>query len=376
METCFAPAERSSSEQLRFDLDLLTRNPLITTMLNTASGLLAVLNEQRQVLALNDAFLRMLGVRNAGEVLGLRPGEAVRCVYAHDKPGGCGTGRYCPTCGAAISILAALASNRAEERKCALVIERNGERMELCLRVRAAPLDLSGRRLLLFFLQDITVSERWAEAERIFFHDLNNILTALRGWAELLPLKDEGEMRRAAEQIQECSMLLVNEVALQRSLLREELSEYQCSPQEVSVGDVVDSLSGLFASHPAAQGRQLTMVRPPAASLTTDLSLLLRVLTNMLTNALEATPEGGVVKLWVEPQERNLVFCVWNQGAIPPEAALRVFQRHFSTKAEYGRGVGTYAMKLFGERLLGGKVDFETSPAQGTVFRLRLPTGS
>jgi sensor histidine kinase regulating citrate/malate metabolism len=52
-----------------------------------------------------------------------------------------------------------------------------------------------------------------------------------------------------------------------------------------------------------------------------------------------------------------------------PEIANRIFQRNFSTKAQAGRGVGTYSMKLFGEKILGGKVSFTSSREDGTVFK-------
>jgi sensor histidine kinase regulating citrate/malate metabolism len=100
---------------------------------------------------------------------------------------------------------------------------------------------------------------------------------------------------------------------------------------------------------------------------------LLRVLGNMVTNALEASGPGDAVKVWLEPVEGGLVFLVWNKQAIPADIARRVFQRNFSTKAELGRGLGTYSMKLFGEELLGGQVDFTTSESDGTTFRFVLP---
>ena len=95
----------------------------------------------------------------------------------------------------------------------------------------------------------------------------------------------------------------------------------------------------------------------------------------MLTNAFEATETGGEVRLWFELDEEWCGFCVWNEKCIPDEIRLRIFQRNFSTKQGTGRGLGTYSMKLFGEQFLKGKVDFETSPQKGTVFRLTLPLG-
>jgi sensor histidine kinase regulating citrate/malate metabolism len=52
-----------------------------------------------------------------------------------------------------------------------------------------------------------------------------------------------------------------------------------------------------------------------------------------------------------------------------PEISNRLFQRNFSTKSEAGRGIGTYSMKLFGEKVLGGKVSFTSSEEDGTLFK-------
>jgi sensor histidine kinase regulating citrate/malate metabolism len=63
---------------------------------------------------------------------------------------------------------------------------------------------------------------------------------------------------------------------------------------------------------------------------------------------------------------------VWNKATMPDEIKLRVFQRHFSTKAGAGRGLGTYSMKIFGEQYLGGDVSFTSTENDGTVFSLTL----
>jgi signal transduction histidine kinase len=68
-----------------------------------------------------------------------------------------------------------------------------------------------------------------------------------------------------------------------------------------------------------------------------------------------------------------VAFHVNNAGEIPPTVAPRIFQRSFTTKAGTGHGLGTYGMRLLGERYLGGKVSFTTSAEAGTVFSIRLP---
>jgi signal transduction histidine kinase len=107
----------------------------------------------------------------------------------------------------------------------------------------------------------------------------------------------------------------------------------------------------------------------------TDPTLVLRVLGNMIVNALEATGPGGAVRLSIEENPEWVTFSVWNDATIPSAIRNRIFQRNVSTKDDMGRGLGTYSMKLFGEQVLGGRVSF-TSDASGTVFRFSLPAVS
>jgi len=373
METYFAPPERAPDDELREEVDFVAHNPLLTGLLKTAGGLLAVLNEQRQILAVNDTFLWSLGIDDPGGALGLRPGEAIQCVHAHEEPGGCGTSLFCSTCGAAIAIVSTLASEKTEERKCVAVVEKDGRKEDLCLHVRSCLITFGERRLVLLFLQDITIPERWAAIERVFFHDIANLIGGLQGAAHLLDGEDKEETRELADMLRQTTARLSNEVAIQRALLKDEMSGYQIMPQEVSASQVIEDLRRVFSLHPVAKGKSLRLPEAiPPASFTTDLALVLRILTNMVINALEATEEGGEVRLWIEQDEGAIAFCVWNKQHIPEGVARRVFQRHFSTKEESGRGLGTYAMKLFGEQFLGGIVGFTTSESDGTVFRLCL----
>jgi signal transduction histidine kinase len=375
MKTYFAPAERATRKEMQQDIALTSQSPVIDALLQTASGLLAVLNEHRQVLAVNDAFLRMLGVDNPSRVLGLRPGEAIRCVHADELEGGCGTSEFCSTCGAAIAIVATLASGTPEDRKCVVTIERDGDKVELCLKVRSHLFAIGDRRFILLFLQDISIPERWAALERVFFHDISNLLTGLQGASTLLQPAGGPQNEELVAMIRQLSSRLAGEVAVQRALCKSDLAHVRLAKKPTRVQQIIEEIGGLFTNHPAAKGKTLRL--PDKAgnkAVTTDPALLLRVLGNLLTNAFEATEEGGDVRLWVEEEPTAITFYVWNRQAIPANAAKRVFQRYFSTKPEPGRGLGTYATKLIGEQFLGGKVSFMSSESEGTTFRFRLPT--
>ncbi len=373
MESHFASAERSTPGELYRDIHEASSNPIIDGLLKTVGGLIAVLNEHRQILAVNNALLKMIGIDNAHGVLGLRPGEAIGCIHAHEMPGGCGTSRYCSTCGAAIAIVTSLSSNEPQEQKCVATVCKNGGSVELCLNIRACPISLDGARLILLFIQDITLQERSASLEKAFFHDINNIIMALHGASELMEFKDEAGKEKLAKQIQQLSARLAKEVEIQRSLSQSEQSSYTVEAQNFTTDDVIREMQIVFASHASAKNKILSLPENlPCILIHSDLHLVRRILTNMLVNAFEATAEGGTVKLWVNDGEK-VTFHVWNKQAIPDDVALRVFQRYYSTKGKHGRGIGTFTMKFFGEGLLKGSVDFVSSEDEGTTFRFSLP---
>ena len=57
METCFAPAARTDRRKFENQLASISHNPVMDTLLQSVGGLLVVLNEDRQIVALNHAFL-------------------------------------------------------------------------------------------------------------------------------------------------------------------------------------------------------------------------------------------------------------------------------------------------------------------------------
>ncbi|MFA6500167.1 MAG: ATP-binding protein [Desulfurivibrionaceae bacterium] len=378
METYFTPAVRSTPDELKLDIARVSNNPVIDGLMHSVGSVLAVLNSARQILAVNNSLLDSLGLAVSRDAIGLRPGEALKCMHAHEAPHGCGTTKHCATCGAAIAIATSLETNMPVERKCIIRAQHNGVETDVCFLVRACPVTADGHRYLLLFMQDTTIQEKRAALERAFFHDINNILSGLLGASELLLLKHDGGGSAGdlplVKQIKQMSLRLANEITIQRSLLHSELSELRPVMHIMPVADLLTEVQSLFASHSAATEKILHIDRRNADTLIrSDGSLLIRILSNMLTNAFEASELGDTVRLWLEEQEGRLCFCVWNGGEIDEAVRLRIFQRYISTKQGVGRGTGTYTMKLFGETFLGGRVDFSSSAEDGTIFRLCLP---
>lgn len=372
--TYFAPAERIKGEELQSQIEFVSKNPVMTGMLNIVSGLLAVLNEHRQILALNDHLLEKMGVDDPTVILGMRPGEAMHCVYAADGPGGCGTGQLCASCGAAIAIVISLATNKPAERLCALRSMQDGKTADMYLIARAQPVLIDGQRLLLLFLQDITLQHHWETMERIFFHDITNTITGLVGTSELLLKHSPAEQQPRAETVHELAVQLAKEIQMQKYLAHPDTTSRDTQPVRSTAQKILDQVQRLFAAHLLLERKTLTMLpAQPDAELWTDPYILVRVLVNMVTNALEASQPGDEVRVSAEVQAEQVLFSVWNRQHIPDFIAGRIFQRNFTTKSESGHGLGTYSMKLFGETVLGGAVGFRTSEQEGTTFYLNLP---
>jgi len=374
MDTYFAPAERLNKEELLKEIEFVSKNPIIDGLLHSVSGFLAVLNEHRQILSLNHSLLEMLGVDNVEEALGLRPGEALQCIHSCEMPGGCGTSQFCSTCGAAISIVSTLAKDLPVERECAITIEKLNRKQDLFFRVRCVPITYDSKRFLLLFLQDISYQQRLSALERLFFHDINGIIGGIMNNCALINLKATDEkIKDISQTLDRLSSRLASEVAMQRSLSQTESVVYQPIFSSVPVTRIFQEIKDIFSNNPAVKNKGLILPTDlPDIVIKTDFSLLIRVLSNMITNAFEATKEGDNVKIWVETSKESITFSVWNKKTIPGDIAKRIFQRNFSTKHESGRGLGTYSMKLFGEDMLGGKVNFTTSEKEGTVFRFSL----
>ncbi len=119
------------------------------------------------------------------------------------------------------------------------------------------------------------------------------------------------------------------------------------------------------------------MIDNPELHIWGDLTQFQQVLTNLIFNAIEAMPEGGVLTLKVGRQgANNLVWIeVADTGAgIAEEVMPHVFEPFFTTKGE-GQGVGLGLSLVYSiVRRHGGDISAQSEPGQGTVFTVTWPT--
>jgi len=368
----YAPPERARDEDLRRQGRLVWEAPLLAVTLDNLQEMVLVLNPERQIVFANQRFCEFVRVDDSSYLRGMRSGEALGCVYAlaEDTPAGCGTSEFCRTCGAVNAVLNSQSGDR-DLQECSII--RRDHADALNLRVRTSRVLLGDEIFTLFAVENISHEKRREELERIFFHDILNTAGAVRGLADVLEVAPPEKQRDFRHRILIGASRLIDEINSHRLIAAAERDELACVPAPVVAADFLREILFLFEEHPTARNRKMVLADVGAdCVLETDRGLLSRVIVNMVRNALEATPEGGAVTVGCEREDGGLCFWVRNAGAMSRNVALQVFRRSFSTKGR-GRGLGTYSMRLIGERYLKGRIFFTSDDVDGTAFFAHFP---
>jgi signal transduction histidine kinase len=104
-----------------------------------------------------------------------------------------------------------------------------------------------------------------------------------------------------------------------------------------------------------------------------DPQLLKSAILNILINAMEASPEGGVIDVGTAESDGQIIMTVADHGdGIPSEIIDRVFDPYFSTKSS-GTGLGLSLTKTIIEKH-GGEISLESHSGEGTTVTVTIPT--
>ncbi len=100
---------------------------------------------------------------------------------------------------------------------------------------------------------------------------------------------------------------------------------------------------------------------------------LREVFTNLVFNAVDALPHGGVIRIVARREADAILVDVSDNGTgIPTDLQAQIFEPFFTTKGEHGTGLGL-AMAFGIVERHGGQIGVESAPGAGTTFQLRLP---
>lgn len=221
----------------------------------------------------------------------------------------------------------------------------------------------------------------WREMARRLAHELKNplfpIQLSIETLRRVLDQEQRGEVvsgARFAALFRESSVTILEELGSLRKII-DEFSQFARMPRpQPAPTDVNALVEHTLALHRArAEGvsveTDLAEGLPPA---NVDRDLLSRALGNLVTNALEAMPEGGTLRVRTAAEPPGVSVQVEDTGpGLNEEERTRLFTPYYTTKRG-GTGLGLAIVQgIVSDH--GGRVQVKTEPGKGTTFTLLLP---
>ena len=224
--------------------------------------------------------------------------------------------------------------------------------------------------------------ERISEFSADIAHDLRTPVNNIRGEAEvaLARARTVDEYRDVLESSLEESVRLSDLIGDLLFLARAEKPLTELHLQDVDVGELLTTVQDYYEVSAAEAGLSLDIVQhsePLTAAL--DRSLMLRAVSNLVSNAIVHTPRGGSITLSAFSSGPEMRIEVRDTGkGIPAEALSRVFDRFFRvdpsrSQASGGTGLGLAIVQSI-MTLHGGSAEIASQVDRGTIVTLRIHT--
>lgn len=246
--------------------------------------------------------------------------------------------------------------------------------------------------MILEISRDITEKLRAEEALRnteklaamgrvagIIAHEINNPLEAILNIFHLLR-----HHRSLDNEASEYARMAEHELLRVAHIVKHTLSFYRESqqPVAVSIAEVLDNVLELQARPMQQQGISLEKQYLVDATIQGFPGELRQVFMNLITNAIQAMPDGGQLRVSVREQiypdtlASGVAVCVSDTGSgISSEHAKKLFEPFFTTKSTKGTGLGLWISKGIVQKY-DGSIKFRSvrsSQSGATCFRVLLP---
>jgi signal transduction histidine kinase len=206
-------------------------------------------------------------------------------------------------------------------------------------------------------------------------HELRTPLTAIRGHVAAVRegvLEDEDAQRRSLEVIAEEALRLERLVGDVLDLAKLDARRFALLREEVDMQALCERAYATFAEEARARGIEYDLELDEGAVLITDGDRVLQIVTNLLSNAIHWTPEGGRVDLGLGAQNGEVRVAVSDTGpGIAPEMEERIF-RPFWSGDDGGTGLGLAIARELA-LALGGRLELHSELGSGSRFVLVLP---
>jgi len=205
-------------------------------------------------------------------------------------------------------------------------------------------------------------------------HELRNPLGTMKTSAEMLSRQVAQENAVAREM----AGFIASEVDRTNSLITRFLDFARPQHLKIETADITVMLDGAISRFEREQKNMGTSVKvfknysPDVPPVRFDAELMEHVITNLLVNAAQASPPGGIVTVKTLSDNNEVEVAVIDRGSgIDPKNIENIFNPFFTTKSD-GIGFGLAIIsKILDEH--GGRITVESTLGEGSVFRVFLP---
>lgn len=218
-------------------------------------------------------------------------------------------------------------------------------------------------------------------------HDFNNLLTAVIGYSALIAecLDPSEEIKSHAEQITGAGLRAADLTKQLLAFSRKQILEPEVLNLNDSVTSMRDMMERLIGEHTLFEFD----LSPDLVPLRADPSQIEQVLLNLVVNARDAMPEGGVIEITTEMAECPSAAGLAKDGDAPrhcvklsvrdtgcgmdEQTQEKIFEPFFTTKPT-GKGTGLGLSTVFGiVKQSGGEIMLNSSVGNGSTFTIYLP---
>ena len=326
-----------------------------------------IVNETRQIVYANERFAALTATPDNEDILGKRIGEALGCEHSDETEGGCGTTRFCQYCGAANAIVKSLEGERATE-ECAITRHAVSPLEALNCQVWTSPLEIEDQNLVLNSILDIAHEKALRSFERIFFHDIMNAVSGIKGVHDLISLElPEGHnqdldlLRRAIESIQDI-------VETQKDFLEVESPGIRAHAFPRSkTRDLLRSLTTYCQAFNPGQ-RRVLVVRPDSllpACFSSDVRIIQRILGQHGQKTPWKPPGPAKASPWAAMRKRR---AASPSGSTTPLSSARKTRMRLFEKGFLHQGSGAWLRHVrhasFRPAMPGRRRDLRIEPGE------------
>ena len=223
------------------------------------------------------------------------------------------------------------------------------------------------------FINELMRSERLSTVGSMansIIHDIKNPMTVIRSCADLIRMRARdpetaqfvGLINKSVDKMLDMTQELLDFARGKSSLM------FQCLPVEKVIKEMDGELRSLVPANV-----HLVCEAECDAKIVVDCGRFARVLLNLVKNAVEAMPDGGVVWIGVKHRDAEVVFRISDTGSgIPAELLPSIFEPFVTRGKSKGTGLGLAIAKSVVEAH-SGRITVESKVGVGTTFEIMVP---